>query len=647
MLLSFQKPAAQALIEHFKTRQTVKFGELDIHPPAVISASVSAGKSIIISEVAKAVKEAALARDRPVSVIIMVIQRQGLLASQNSDAAWSIGLQNSIYSAACGKKSTSYQVVFATEGTLARALDTYRFSPWTEEELQKSPDWRARQGKCHPDLILIDEGHQVPFEDPETQYMKALLHFYKIKPHMRLAMMSGSPFRGSASVVGDSVHHLWKQIVSMEPDHPNYPEGGVGNGIISQEFMTEQGWIVPLIFGYPDEGDKHYDFSHITSQDWGYPEAELDAAVSDKELCLAICKDFIEKTRDRKGVLIFAATKRHTRQIAAALKLLGVDESQIGVITESTTQKEQTRILEAAKKGALKFVINVSVLTTGVNCSWWDTIVLMRPIASIVLLIQAIGRILRLLILDGEMGMVERDALTAEMRKLLIAASSKPNGLVLDYANVMDSLRALYDNPVLEQADMEKAKKEGLDMLVCQVCNTENSPHARRCRGVDHAGVRCDYFWVSRDCPSCGTKNDTVARECRSCRRLLIDPNAKLDNKVYTDSESVPVESMSIESGRGGKLIFNFTLRDGRKPQIIHWPHAGKQPALNSKIWAGFIGQFPLDQRTLFRFRAMKATTVVENAELIPVPVEMCARLNGKGRWNCGALKFLEVASEI
>lgn len=642
-LLSFQKPAAQALIEHFRTRKTVKFGELDIHPPAVVSASVSAGKSIIISEVAKAVKEAALARDRPVSVIIMVIQRQGLLCSQNSDAGWSIGLQNSIYSASCGKKSTSYQVIFGTEGTVARALSTYRFSAWTEEEMQKSPEWRARAGKCHPDLILIDEGHQVPFEQPESQYMQMLMHFYKCKPHMRVAMMSGSPFRGSTSVVGDSDAHFWKKIVSMESDHPGYPEGGIGNGIISTEFMTDQGWVVPLIFGYPDSQDNHYDFSHIAAQDWSYPEAELDAAVSDKELCLSICKDFIEKTRERKGVLIFAATKRHTRQIAAAMKLLGVDEAQIGVITESTSQKDQTRILEAARQGKIKFVINVSVLTTGVNVSQWDTVVFMRPIASIVLLIQAIGRILRLLILEGEMGMVERDALTAELRKLMIAASSKPNALVLDYAGVLDALRHIYDNPILEQADIEKAKKDGLEMIHCPVCHTENSPHARRCCGTDSVGVRCDHFWHYRLCPTCHTKNDQVARECRSCKRMLIDPNAALDKKHYSDAEAVPVESMSIETGRGGKLIFNFKLRDGRNPQIIHWPHAGKQPALNSKIWAGFISQFPIDQRSMYRLKAMKAETIVENAELIPVPVEMCARLNGKGRWNCGALKFLEV----
>ena len=641
-LLSFQKPAVTALCRHFRSRETAKFGERDIHPPIIVSASVSSGKSVMLAECAKAIKDAALTKEKPTTVFILVIQRQGLLCSQNSDAAWSVGLNNSIFSASCGnRKSTHYQVVYATEGTIARALEQYRFSPWTAEELQKTPEWRAAARKFHPDLILIDEGHQVPFESPDSQYMKTLLHFYECKPHMRLACMTGSPFRGISSIVGDTPQHLWKKVASIEPDDPDYPSGGVGNGVISTEFMIEQGWVVAPQFGFPDDEDTHYDFSHLSTETWEYPEAELDAAVSDKALCLAICADFIKKTADRKGVLIFAATQRHTRQIAAAMKLLGVDPEQIGVIIDSTTQKEQTRILQAAKAGKLKFVVNVAVLTTGVNVPWWDTTVFMRPIAAIVLLIQAIGRILRLLIEDGDMPMVERDALTAEMRRLLIQASGKPDSLVLDYAGVMDTLGHLYANPVLEMAELEKAKKEGKDLIECPLCQTMNSPNARRCIGGTLSD-RCDHFWHFRLCPGCGTQNDQVARECRSCKRMLIDPNAALTNKHYVDGESIPVRAMRVSSGKGGKLVVRLELSDGRNPELFFYPHAGKQPALNAKIWKGFIKMLPISDRDRFRLGAMKAETIIDNLHLIPVPVEVSAREN-KGKWTVGRMKFDEM----
>lgn len=647
-LLEHQLPAVAACANHFRTRDTVQWGDRKIHPPIVVNASVSSGKSVMIAELARAVKDAALSRKVPTTVYVLVIQRQGELCDQNSDAAWSIGLQNSVYSASCGgRKSTHYSLVYGTEGTLARALEQYRFSPYTEEELALSPEERAQLFKFHPDLVLVDECHQVPFDNQETQYMAILQHFYDCKPHMRLAGFTGSPFRDIQSIIGDTPAHLWRSFASIEPGADGYPEGGVGNGLISTEFMIEQGWVVPPIFGWPDDHDKEYDFSHLSPTGWDYDEAELDAATSDHETLLSICADVISKAEARKGVLIFAATQRHARQTAAAMKALGVPPEQVGVITDKTTTKDRRRILDGAKTGAIKYTINVAVLTTGVNVPWWDTLVFMRPIGSLVLLIQAIGRVLRLLIQDGDVPMMERSNLhgmTADDRLALIAASEKPDALVLDYAGVMSTLGHLYDNPVLEQAELAKAKKEHLDLIECPECATMNSPHARRCIG-SHGGQRCEHFWHFRACPSCYTKNDQVARECRHCRRMLIDPNANLERKHYTDAESIPVRAMKIESGRGGKLTIRYELSDGRAPVEIYYPQAGQQKALNSRIWKGFVKQLPITERDRFRLGNMKAETIMQNLDLIPVPVEICAREKaGKSTWNIGRRKWADSA---
>lgn len=645
MLLEHQAPAVAALAKHFRTRETVSWGELKIHPPIVVNASVSSGKSIMIAEIAKIVREAALARAKPATVLVMVVQRQGELCAQNSEAAWSIGLKNSIFSASCGgRKSTHYQVVYATEGTLARALESYRFSAFTAEELLLSHEERARLNKFHADLMLWDEGHQVPYDKEDSQAARIIKHFYECKPHMRFACFTGSPFRDTNPIIGDTPAHLWKKFASIEPGDPDYPAGGVGNGIISTESMIQQGWVVPPVFGFPDDHDHEYDFSHLSPDGWEYDEAELDAAVSDREKLLAICHDVIAKTENRKGVLIFGATQRHARQISAALKKLGVADERIGVITDKTKTKERARILAAAKTGEIKYTINVAVLTTGVNVPHWDSLVFMRPIGSLVLLIQAIGRVLRLLIEDGDVPMIERSNLygmTAADRLALIASSGKPDAMVFDYAGVMTTLGHLYENPVLEQAELERAKKEKLDLIECFECGTMNSPHARRCIGTDHAGIRCEHFWHFRQCPSCNTKNDQVARECRNseCRRMLIDPNAALTGKHYTDAESIPVRAMKIAAGSGGKLTIKLELSDGRNPSLIYYPHAGKQPALNARIWKGFVKQLPISDRDKFRLGAMKADTIMKNLELIPVPDEVSARENN-GKWVVGRMKF-------
>jgi hypothetical protein len=284
----------------------------------------------------------------------------------------------------------------------------------------------------------------------------------------------------------------------------------------------------------------------------------------------------------------------------------------------------------------------VGVLTTGVNVPWWDTLVFMRPIGTLTLLTQAIGRVLRLLIGQDDMPMVARDALTADERKELIAASDKPDALVLDYAGVMDRLGKLYENPVLEQAELERAKKEH-ETILCPECQTENSMHARRCISRDKHGNRCEHFWSFRLCPHCQTKNDCVARECRNieCRHELIDPNEKLANKHYRDGEAVPVVSMKMETGRGGALYVKWVLSDGREPIEIYYPNVGAKAVINTRIWYNsFVKEHVDESKGQSLARRMTAQQAVAMASMFRVPTHVAVRQNEKCKWNFGRRIF-------
>ena len=634
-LLSFQKPPVAAALKHMRTKAEIEFGDLKVHPPIVIDASVSSGKSFLICHLAEAVHQAGVTRGNKVKVL--VLQVQGILAEQNSTAAWDIDLKNSVYSASAfgGRKSTYYDIVYATIGTMARALDNRMFSAYTEEELALPADARARIKKFHPDLIIPDEGHQIPWNEPDSQYMKVFRHFYQMKSHMRLVTMTGSPFRGTDSIIGP----FWQKFASIEPDDPLYPEGGVGNGIISTEFMLNEGWICPPMFGVPTVHG--YDFSSV---DWDRDdESELNRLTASEKLLAEILAEVIAISADRKGVLIFASTKKHARNIVVMLEKLGIDPAKIGLVVDSTPEKDKTRILKAAQSLEIKYVVNVGVLTTGINVPAWDTLVFCRPIGTLTLLTQAIGRVLRLMIGPDDVQMVDRDPLTAEERKDLIAASEKPNALVLDYASVMDRLGKLYENPVLEQAELERAKKQH-ETILCPECSAENSMHARRCIYVDrNTKQRCEHFWSFRLCPHCQTKNDCVARECRNpeCRHELIDPNEKLANKHYRDGEAVPVVSMSLETGKAGALFVKWELSDGRKPIEIYYPNAGSKPAINTTIFYNqFIKEHVETPKGRAMARRMKATQVVAMASIFRVPTHLAARQNEKMKWNIGRRIF-------
>lgn len=631
--LSFQKPVLAAAMQHMRSNKYIEYGGLKIHEPAVVNASVSSGKSYMIGGLAQAVWEAGLAKENRVKVLC--VQVQGILCEQNHEAANDLLLKSSVFSASAfgGRKSFHYDVIYATIGTLDRALDHPKLSAYTEEELALPPDQRPT--KFHPDLIIPDEGHQIPWDDPESMYMKVIMHFYRQKPKMRVITMTGSPFRGTESILGP----YWQKFLSIEPGQPGYPEGGVGNGIISTEFMIDQGWVVPPQFGVPAiEG---YDFS---STSWDSDnEFELNALTESEKKLAEILGEVITISKDRKGVLIFAATQRHAKDIVKMLERLGIDPARIGLIIDKTSQKEQTRILKEAKDGRIKFTVNVGVLTTGVNVPWWDTLVFMRPIGTLTLLTQAIGRVLRLL-LGADMTMPLMDLMSADERKAVIAASDKPDSLVLDYAGVMDRLGHLYENPILEQAELDKARKKN-ETQFCPVCDAENSIHARRCIGKDDQGVRCEHFYKYNLCPDCGTKNDVVARQCRNveCARQLIDPNENLSNKHYTDAESMRVLRQTISANNSGALVFKWDLADGRSPTKFYYPGESKNPKVNKRIFYNeIIKEHCITPAHRKLARNMTAYQAVEMAQIFECPSHMSARCSDKGKWSIGRKVFAE-----
>lgn len=639
--LSFQKPSVAAAIKHVRTKASIEFDGMKIHPPLVVNASVSSGKSVMIAELANAIHQAGASRGNRVQVL--VLQVQGILAEQNYEAAGMLDIKRSIYSASAfgGRKSTHFDIIYGTIGTIARALDEPKFSGFTEEEWAAHPDYRASLDKFHPDLIVIDETHQVPWDDKESQYMKVLIHFYQQKAHLRLVGMTGSPFRGVESIIGP----FWSGFAQIKPDDPHYPEGGVGDGQISTEFMIEQGWAVPPRFGVPHVYG--YDFS-TTSWD-SDNEFELNKLTESEQKLANILGEVIEVSRDRKGVLIFCATQRHAKDTVKMLERLGVEPASIGLIIDKTGQKDQTRILKAAKTGAIKFTVNVGVLTTGVNVPWWDTLVFLRPIGTLTLLTQSIGRVLRLLFGEGEPDMVARDLLTAEERKDIIAASDKPDALIMDYAGVMDRLGSLYENPILEQAELDKAR-ERHEVQYCPLCNAENSIHARRCIGRDRNGIRCDHFYKFKTCPDCGEKNDIVARQCRNqaCGRQLIDPNEVLTNKHYSDAELMRVIEQKITAGDNGLLVFEWLLADGARPKKFFYPAGGKSVQINKRLFYNeIIKEHCRTPAAKKLARTLSAYQCVEMASIFEVPTHMSARCNDKGKWNIGRRVFAEVEQEV
>lgn len=579
-LRDYQQQVYDKVIDHFRSKNG--------HLPVIADMSVGSGKTALAAFLAKHTADK--------GGRVMILARQGELVQQDGEFAENIGVKVSYYSASLGAKSVRHNVIAGTEGTVARQLDK-AFSRWM------------------PDLVLVDECHQADHEDEGTMMMKIMLHFQILNPKVRILGLTGSPYRGTETIIGD----FWSKCLAS----------------ISTEFLVNDGWLVPVHFGWPEHDEDSFDFSKLEQENGGleFTDEQMDKfRAGDPTKTERIMAEVVQRTADDLGVLIFAQTKKHCAEISGALP-----PGSWAIITDDTPDKERAASLDAAKSGAIKYMINVAVLTTGVDVPYWQSIVYLRPVGSLVLLIQSIGRILRLLVDDG----IDMGALDAEGRIAEIAASRKPFGRVYDYAGVMDRLGHLYENPMLAQAQYERAKREG-STIVCPRCNVENSDKARRCIGVDNKGARCDHFWLKKDCRSCGAHNDVTARDCRLCGDQLIDPNEKLLHKAYSDSELVPLLSMDMEPTKNGGLLVRYVL-DTEKPEH-GWPvefyNPGGSPTAKRVFYNQFIKVHVSSAAWQSKAYNMGVPAILKMKAMFDRPTHVAYRLNPKGKFVIGRKMF-------
>lgn len=82
-----------------------------------------------------------------------------------------------------------------------------------------------------------------------------------------------------------------------------------------------------------------------------------------------IVAQIIELAKARQGVMIFAATVRHAEEI---YRLLPTEHAAL--VIGDTPTPERDRIIQAFKQQQIKFLVNVSVLTTGFDAPHVDLI---------------------------------------------------------------------------------------------------------------------------------------------------------------------------------------------------------------------------------------------------------------------------------
>lgn len=147
------------------------------------------------------------------------------------------------------------------------------------------------------------------------------------------------------------------------------------------------------------------------------PEDVAEAIADNKERNNFIVKTYFENDNYKKygQTLVFALNIMHAFTLKALFEQRGKKHGiKAGVIVSGTSaefigidisNEENQRQIEAYRKGEIQVLINVNILTEGVDLPKTQTVFLTRPTISSVLMTQMIGRALR-----GEMAGGTKDA---------------------------------------------------------------------------------------------------------------------------------------------------------------------------------------------------------------------------------------------
>ena len=503
-LRPYQQDAVDATLKHFR-----KSAE-----SAVIVLPTGAGKSLVIAELVR------LARRK-----ILVLTHVKELVEQNHAKYESYGLVGSVFSAGLNRKDNHHQVTFASVQSAAANLEQF---------------------KDEYSLIIIDECHRVSGEET-SQYQRIIEQLREQNTGLKVLGLTATPYRLGMGWIYRYHYRGFVRGSSQEQDKPFvhciYE--------LSLIYMISKGYLTrPELI---DAAVAQYDFSALTQNRFGeYAEQEVNQLLSKHQrVTRAIIEQVMELAVTRQAVMIFAATVDHAKEITGYLP-----PEQTALITGATEQRERDQLIQRFKQRQLKYLVNVSVLTTGFDAPHVDFIAILRPTQSVSLYQQIVGRGLRLD--DG-----------------------KQDCLVIDYAGNNVNL---YHPEVGEKKPSSDSEPVQVLCPGCGFANiywgkTDGKGHViehygRRCQGLlwmdeDDEPVppfeQCDYRFRFKECPHCSAENDIAARNCHECKKAIIDPDDKLKDALkLKDAMVIRCAGITLNAN-ASKLKITYHSEDGEE----------------------------------------------------------------------------------
>jgi DNA repair protein RadD len=336
-LRPYQQAAITSIYGYF---QSHKGNPLVVIPTA-------GGKSLVMAAFIEGVLKA-----WPDQRILIVTHVRELIAQNHAEM---IGLwpeaPAGIYSAGLGKREAQARILFAGIQSIHR---------------------RAHE-VGHTDLVLIDEAHLIP-GDTSTMYRRFLDGLARINPALKVIGLTATPFRLDSGMLHEGKNALFTDIAYEAPVRD----------------LIDAGYLSPLVSKQPAT---RLDVSKVGTRAGDFIQRDLAAAVDKEPITRAAVSEIIEHGRDRKSWLAFCSGVEHARHVAEEFSRQGII---CRTIFGDTPKGERDAIIAAFKRGEIRALASMGVLTTGFNAPAVDLIALLRPTKSAGLYVQMVGRGTRL-----------------------------------------------------------------------------------------------------------------------------------------------------------------------------------------------------------------------------------------------------------
>lgn len=482
--------------------------------PCLIEAATGAGKSLLVADIANKVHKMS-------GKHVLCLAPSKELVEQNYEKFLLTGDPASIYCASAGRKDLRHPVIFASPGSFKAV---------------------AKQVGSRIAVVIVDE-----CQGMTATVLGIIDDIRSVNPNVRVIGLTGTPY-----VMGSGyIYRMDENGKVMGDNKSKDPYFMRKVYSITAPELIELGFLTPPVMGAL--GALGYDTSGIDfTAAKKTVEDQIDRAfMGDNRVTAQIIADVVYQSRNKRGVMIFAATIQHAEECMRSLP-----PELSAIVTGATPKKERERIIRDFKAQKIKYLVNVAVLTTGFDAPHVDVIAILRATESIGLMQQIIGRGLRLyegkdhvLILDYaeniERHCPDGDIFRPDVKASMGGTSGMPMNVICpdcgidncfsarknDEGHAIDAqgyfVDLAGDRVMIDTAEIDPETQKPFKLPM-------PAHFGRRCQAFhparDGFSYQCGYRWSSKECPDqeCKADNDIAARYCTVCKGEIIDPNTKL-----------------------------------------------------------------------------------------------------------------------